>query len=209
MENEEYTTEMYNEDFRIARYCINKQFSNYATDKEIKKDLTSICLIRLLEARKCFNSELATYFTYAYNVCYKEILTYLRLNKNKLNCYNTLSLEADVENTDNLQLERILTDNSNIEDNINYEYLLKKCYAVKSKFENKKFNVIVEMLLQGKTRNEMQQILNCSRQYIEQNIKTFRYYLNEELLKEQYIDKTLLTEKYLKNYTPKYIKRKL
>ncbi len=208
MENEEYTTEMYNEDFRIARFCIKKQFLNYASDKEIKNDLTCICLIKLLEARKIFNSEKGKYFSFAYKVCYNAILTYLRLNKNKLTSYNTLSLEADVKNTDNLQLERILTDNANIEDNLNCEYLLKKCYAVKNKVKSKTFNAIIEMLLQGKTRQEMQQILNCSRQNIEQYIKTFRYYLNEELLKENYIEKSLLTEDYLNNFKPKYVKRK-
>lgn len=171
-----YSDEMYREDLLVSNFVFKKKF---ISSKNYKDDLIQSSLIALYKGRFKFDETQGKYFTFAYKVSYFAMLEFLRKEKKQTNNFDNLSIDYEFE--DNNTFLEMLGDEIDLEQNLNYEFLLKICYHIIDKNKSNIFKSIAELFINGSTCSKIASFLNKSRQFVSKYIEKFKNLIKEKL----------------------------
>lgn len=166
----QYTQQQFENDSRTANFIFNKYFSKY---KFYKEDMIQECLIQLLKTKKLFKTGGATYRTYACRICYNCMFNFVRHNCNDKYIFQSLNDKL----TDDLTVEDTLGQEMTYLNDIGLVDVIKEVYRnsrknLKSK--SRTYCKYIKLKVQGFNNKEIQEELNCTRQFVSKLAIQFR-----------------------------------
>lgn len=195
MEDFEYTQEMYEEDNKLVHYIIFKALRLYPFLETKKDDLFSDLWLLVYKTRQNFdeskNAKFATYFLSSARFAIKRFLQEKIENLDE----NCISLDTPIGDDGDMSLLDMFSCESDFDSSFRFYELLSIIENVISCYRTDKTKDIVRSYLEHFNIQIVADNFGISRQYVSQIIISFKKDLQEELIKQNFVDSSYFNDK--------------
>lgn len=175
----EYTNAMYEEDHRIARWCVYKRFATVFTEKSItKEDLVQWCVARLWQKRPAYDPTRGKYSTWAIMVC-RRVIFYAPIIKRQKDDAQRDELDH-ILSTDEHGHTFALLETLGKDDKEPVDDLLRIIYQavdnIHAPVSRAKAKQVIDLMLTGKIKysSHAAPIIGCTRERVRQLLNKVR-----------------------------------
>ena len=188
--------EAFENDKRLVYFFLNKFLIKSPDLQNVKNDLFSDCMLLLVKRKKDFDEKKGSYANFVLLIVKSAFYCYIRArktDKHKLSLNDNVSLDDIVHGTDDVLFVDSISDNTDLDCNVNYEFV-KFCFDEAIKDRREKFKTICNDIINEIPTCEIMEKYGVSRQYVNQIKFQLRDLMYKQLKKYNY------NSPYIENY---------